>query len=536
MSFNAKMSEKNITNERDTKGKVRFIICAFIATSMFFNSTMASFAFDIFKKKNSKFVETVNVENEISGADSEMTLSIDDCIKIALENDPNIKISENLGNIAKSRVGQAKADYFPNLSAGGGYTVQDNNSNMNYPGTSNNSNNYSQINLSVNQLIWNFGKSAAKINMQKYNFESGGYDHENTVLNTVYRVKLAYFAVLAARANEDIYERSVKINELHYERTNAFFQEGLQSKIDVVNAEVYLTDAKIQLLNAENKYNTALIALNNAMYYTDAPKYQIKNTENFNFHKTRQTRNEINISDSKGTIEQDVMQDSGNIIYKKDSDGEDTAILTSGIEKHDILQNFVFAPYVISMNDSIEEAYRNRPDLKSLIMVENASKESLKAVKRMYMPELGVSGGYSYRNMDDVTNNSLNATLGLNFTTVNVMDIKNRIDEAKYYLEIAGDNVDLLKKNIYFEVQNNFVNMVELERRIPLMGKKVSQTLENFELADGRYTVGLGNFIELQDAQINYNNAQLSYVQSVFDYNVAKAQLEKSMGVKWNEI
>ena len=64
------------------------------------------------------------------------------------------------------------------------------------------------------------------------------------------------------------------------------------------------------------------------------------------------------------------------------------------------------------------------------------------------------------------------------------------------------------------------------------MGNKVKQTLENFELADGRYTVGLGNFIELQDAQTNYNNAQLAYVQSVFDYNVARAQLERAMAEK----
>ena len=64
------------------------------------------------------------------------------------------------------------------------------------------------------------------------------------------------------------------------------------------------------------------------------------------------------------------------------------------------------------------------------------------------------------------------------------------------------------------------------------MAKKVEQTLENFELADGRYTVGLGNFIELQEAQTNYNNAQLAFVQSVFRYNVAREQFLKSMGVK----
>ena len=55
----------------------------------------------------------------------------------------------------------------------------------------------------------------------------------------------------------------------------------------------------------------------------------------------------------------------------------------------------------------------------------------------------------------------------------------------------------------------------------------LNQTFENFELADGRYAVGLGDYIELQDAKVNYNNAQNTYVQAVYNYNVARANLER---------
>ena len=112
------------------------------------------------------------------------------------------------------------------------------------------------------------------------------------------------------------------------------------------------------------------------------------------------------------------------------------------------------------------------------------------------------------------------------------MDKKYRIDEGKTYLRIAQDNIDLSEKNINFEVQKYYLAMRRLEKTIPLMADKVRQTLENFELADGRYAVGLNNFIELQDAQTNYNNAQLAFVQSVFDYNVAREEFKKSMGVR----
>ena len=61
------------------------------------------------------------------------------------------------------------------------------------------------------------------------------------------------------------------------------------------------------------------------------------------------------------------------------------------------------------------------------------------------------------------------------------------------------------------------------------------QTLENLELADGRYTVGLGDYIQLQDARVNYNNAQSSYVQAVYNYNVARATLEREIALPQEE-
>ena len=64
---------------------------------------------------------------------------------------------------------------------------------------------------------------------------------------------------------------------------------------------------------------------------------------------------------------------------------------------------------------------------------------------------------------------------------------------------------------------------------MPLLGTKVKQALENYKLADGRYSVGLGDFIEVQNAIVNYNNAQLSYIEAIYNYNLAKSNLEKSI-------
>lgn len=449
--------------------------------------------------------------------------SIEDCIEIALKNDPNIKIYTTQKGIANSQVGIAKSGYFPNITAGTGFTSQHNRNSghgggfYNQGGSTSQSNNYYTLNLGVNQLIWDFGKTVAKINMQKYNRESVGYDLENIILNTVYNVKLAYFQALAAQANQDVFERSVRINQINYDRTNALFKEGLKSKIDVVNAQVYLTDAEVSLIEAQGKYEAAIINLNNSMYFTDAPEYMVKNTESFNFQKSKKPKENVNVS---------YVKKSG------DNEYEQTAILTSGIEKQDILQDYKFKPLILPVNDAIQKAYENRPDLKSLLMVEKVQQESLKVIRRQYMPVLSVSSNYVYRKNSEVGNTGFNIGASLDLPTLNIMGVKYNIDQGHQYLQLAAENIDLAKKNIYFEVQNNYINMVVLQRKIPKMAQKVQQTLENFELADGRYTVGLGNFIELQQAQTNYNNAQLAFVQAVFDYNTAKEQFQKSMGVR----
>ena len=489
-----------------------------------------SFELNFFKKKKAKkennVKEVVLETKDTNLADkSKKVFSIEQCVEYAINNDPSIKIAVNNLEVQKSRVGQAKSDYFPTLGAGTGYNYQYSNS-ANYSsssmwrgGSANNSTGYYQLNASVNQLIWNFGKTTAGINMQKFNRESAGYDLDYNILTTVYNVKTAYFAVLAALANVDIYERSVRINSLNYERTKAMFEEGLKSRIDVVNAEVYLTDARTQLIDAQYKYDTALVNLKNSMFYMEDEDFLVENTENFDFlqknYKT-QTIEIGNIHKTDNKIEND----------------EGVVLLTSGIQKQDILQNYKFDPYIIEIKEAIQSAYENRPDLKSLKMLVRAQEESLKQIKRTWAPEITGSAGYNLRRMDGKSNTGFTASANLDIPILNIMDIKYRIDEGKSYLKIAQDNVELSQKNINFEVQKYYIAMRRLEKTIPLMADKVRQTLENFELADGRYAVGLNNFIELQDAQTNYNNAQLAFVQSVFDYNVAREEFKKSMGVR----
>ena len=434
-------------------------------------------------------------------------LTLNDCIIIALNNNPNIKNARYNYGISKANVTMARSEFFPTVGVGTGYSFNDT-STKRY---STNSDTYS-VEATLNQLLWNFGRTNAHIKMQKFYLIADEYYFDNTVRETIFNVKQRYYEVLAARATVVINEAYVDINERNYLRTKAYFEEGIKSKIDLVNAEVTWSDSKIGLIQSENAYKTALVKLNNAMYLTEAPSYSISSTEGFNLKD-----NVAPVDLTKITKPSDVDINQIPVSMVKD------AKLITSVEKLEVLTDYKVDEFPYTFEECIDMAYKNRADLKAYNSTLSAVKENLLYVKRNYYPELSATAGYGFR--DTNRTNSLNVGINLK-SSVNVMNQKARVDAAKYQVDIAENALNQLNQDIYFEVQNAYINMVELEKQIPLLSVKVRQTLENYELAEGRYYVGLGDYIQLQDAKVNYNNAQRSYIETVYKYNVAKANLE----------
>ena len=434
------------------------------------------------------------------------TLNLSDCIRVALDNSPNIKKAAYNYKISKNDVSLAKSGFFPTIGIGTGYYW-----NGTYMKQRDVRNNYYNLSTSLNQLIWNFGKTNSQIKMQKFYKIASMYNFDNMVLETIFDVKINYYAVLAAKATMDINKANVDINERNYQRTKAYFDEGIRSKIDLVNAEVYLSDSKINYVQSVKNYENAMVSLNNAMYVANAPAYDITPLETFNYNNDNLIPVNLDkISDSK-----DLSNPPANV---------SNAVLTTGVEKLAVLDNYQFKPFKYSFEECVKLAIENRPDLKAYEATLGAMKQALSYTKKEYLPDIVGSVGYGYR--DHTRTNSLNASIGMQ-TSINIAQEKFKIDNSKLQVQLAENDIDLLKKNIYFEIQSAYINMVQLEKEIPLMAVKVKQTKENFELADGRYSVGLGDYIELQDAKQNYNTAQNTYVQTVYNYGVARANLEK---------
>jgi len=106
------------------------------------------------------------------------------------------------------------------------------------------------------------------------------------------------------------------------------------------------------------------------------------------------------------------------------------------------------------------------------------------------------------------------------------------VGEARANLNVLKANEESLRQTVILDVQQAYLNLRAVEEAIPTAELGVRQAQENMDITNGRYAAGVGNPIEVTDAEVSLSNAKLSYIQALSDDKVAQANLEKAMGLR----
>lgn len=405
-------------------------------------------------------------------------LTILDCVSTAFKNSPKIKRQKYNLDIAKSNLGIAKSQYFPVINIGAGF-YNENNSDNNYYNS-----HYRElpsVGVSVNKLVWNFGKTTAYIKMEEFYKIGAEYEFMDSLCNTLFDVKLRYYALLRAKALQLVAQNNVEINE------NFLKLAQTKRRPDIKTAELNLSESEIKLLEAQNEYKNAKIDLNNSMYLDSQPDYTIKDTHTFSY-------------------------------------GNDYAYN----EKSNRSEAFIPMTFTFPLDKAVEIAYDNSPDLSVLVATKQAMEQNLLYIKRTYLPDLTANAGYGFNNSNQTANNSFKVGVNLS-SSVNLMELKHSIKGADAQLSIADNEIELFKKDLYFEVKKALNNVDKYQNQIPTAKMEVEQSLENLHLVEEQYKSNQLNYVALQDARKDYTNALTKYIETMYDYNVSLIQVEMAM-------
>jgi outer membrane protein len=400
------------------------------------------------------------------------SLNLERCIEIALKMQPAIMAAMSTANANQSKIGQAQSNYYPQIdwTSNASRTSTGTRTSFGFATRSVIYNSYS-TGLNLNQNIFDFGKTAAQVKVQKLTYDSSLSDLETVSEQITFNVKQTYYGVLQAKRNRDVAADTVKQFQQHLDQAKGFYEVGTHPKFDVTKAEVDLSNAKLNLIKAENAVRIAVANLNNAMGVPDAPEY--------------------------------ILED-----------------------------NLSFQNYNITFEDAMTKAYKNRPDLMAIILKKQAAESSIKLAKKGYFPVLTGTAGYDYAGNTFPLERGWNMGATLSFPLFSGFLTKYQVEESKANLNVLTANEESLRQTVFLDVQQAYLNLKQAEDSIPTAELGVKQAEENFDIANGRYAAGVGNPIEVTDAEISLLSAKLSHIQALYDYKVAQASLEKAMGVR----
>jgi outer membrane protein len=394
------------------------------------------------------------------------TLDLQRCIEIALKRHPSIRAAGSTLKAGESKVGQALSGFYPQLSGSAGYSRADQVST--FGGQV--SDNYSS-NISLSQNLYDFGKTSTNVKIQELNRDSVRSDLDNVLIQVTFGVKQAYYGLLQARRNRDVSREIVGQFRQHLEQAKAFFEVGTKPKFDVTKADVDLSNAKLNLLKAENSFRLSLVALNNTMGIPEAPEYEV-------------------------------------------------------------VDQLPFQRIKIDLEEAIRKAYERRPDLKAIVVKSQSFEQSIELARKNYYPSVSGTASYGWGGSDFPLDQGWSFGALLNVPIFNGYLTKYQVEEARANLDVLAANEALLRQTIHQDVKQSWLNLEEAADRITTAELSVRQATENLDLANGRYTSGVGSPIEVTDALVAVSNAKMSHISALYDYRLAQASLEKAVGEK----
>ena len=410
----------------------------------------------------------------------EEVLSKSEAIALTLENNYNIAVAGNTVEIAENNADLLNSNYLPSIFglAGANYSVQDQQTDRD-DGQSFELNDArsESYNASLNLEYTLFDGLGRLYNYKslKENYNLSKLEARETIENTVLQLFSVYYEVARLSENVEILEQTLEISRNRVKRAGYQFDYGQNTKLEVLNAEVDVTNDSINLMN------------------------------------TRQL-----LQNTKRDL---------NVVLARN--------LQAGFA---VDTNVTFIPK-IQLESYIDLAQENNVRILQSESAITLSEYDIQSSKARFLPTVGLSGSYGWNEsispasafFGGSTRQTTGWQGGLSLRW-NLFDGGTSITQFKN-AKIAKDNQELLKQQIELEVERdianalgNYENLVDV---FEIQEQNVITNKNNFERSKERFNLGQITSIE---AQINLINAQTNKNLAKYEAKFAELQLLQQIG------
>ena len=335
------------------------------------------------------------------------------------------------------------------------------------------------LNVGVSQLIYDAGRWAQLAQAGAQEEATTGQAYETQLTSELEGIRRFYQLYRTQRTRQVLEER-VKDDLSQAERAQALYEAGKRRKEDAISAQVNLGNDRIQ----------ALLQLS-----------QIEAAE----------------ADLAAWILRPVTEE------------------FVAVEPPALSGAPVAAP---SMADAIRTARENRPLVRALAAQVRAAEEGIAVARAGYVPRFTLNASYDRTGptpnpffTDPTKQNSLSASLNINWNLFSGFATDAQAQDARIQRDKARLQLEQSERELDGEVRKAVATLASQIQAAEVADKNRTLAREGLMLAEERFNAGASTTLEVRDAQLKVTNAELSFLESRIDVEIARAGLERSMGI-----
>lgn len=407
-------------------------------------------------------------------------LKLEDAVKIAMQNNYDIKIASNVVKIDQTNVSKGNAGMLPVVGA----TIVDNNGLQNVSqtrsdGTTSSLNNAKSSNLSygvnLGWTVFDGFKMFASLQQLKELQKLGETQLKQTILTKIGDVTTTYFNLVQLQQQLMAMDTTLVISNQRLTLAQNRFSIGKASKLEVLNAQVDLNTDKTALLKLKETYGNTKILLNQILARDTTLDFKVEPT--------------ILVNDQ------------------------------------------------LKLNELLDLAQKQNPQLEAQLINKKVSELQLKQIKAGRYPTVALNTGYNLtdtHSMLGFTTQSNSAGLNYGFSaSLNIFNgfYQNRNEKiAKLQIDNAAIAIEQQNKILESQLNSSYqaymtnLELTKLEKNNEAIAK------QNMDITFEKFRIGTITTLEFRTAQLNYINAKVRYTEAQFQAKLSEISLNELAG------
>lgn len=412
-----------------------------------------------------------------------MHITLDKAIEIALSENPTIKIADKEIELKEVSKSEAWQNLLPTVTLDGAiqYNIQVASMKMEAMGHT------QEIKMGKdNSNTWNAALQVAiplyapavyeTMKLTNSDLELAVEKSRGSKIDMINQVTKAYYQLLLAQDSYNVLNENFKLAEANFDIVNKMFEQGLVSEYDKISAEVQKNNAWPSVVSGKNAVELARLQLKVLMGITaDITLVIDDNLTNYENEMAQVHNKEINLSDNSS--------------------------------------------------------------LRQIDMQTNMIGRQRKILKSAFIPTVALVGSYQ---LQSISNTNWNiAKYNWSDAASVALSVSIPIYKAKNFTSLKSNKIQLYQlaetkvnteRMLNMQAQSFIDNMTASSEQLSSNKEAVRLAEKGVEISQKRYDIGNGTILELTNSQVQLTNTRLSYNNTIYDYLVAKSELNKVLG------